>query len=221
MLRAAPLVAFDTETTSLDTTVARLVGISFAVDRQHAWYVPVGHTSVDQPKQLELAEVREVLGPVFADSEKPMAAHNAKYDLQILERHGIPVRGLAFDTMLASYLADPGRYAHSLDNVSLDRLNHKTIAYSDVAGKGKDQVTFDRVPLATAVDYACEDAQLVMALQEQLAPEVENAGLGGMLVDLELPLARVLARMESTGIAIEPELLHDGQDSLNNPLTRR
>ncbi|MEC9071598.1 MAG: DNA polymerase, partial [Myxococcota bacterium] len=214
VLKAAPLIAFDTETTSLDAYRASLVGISLATDLQHAWYVPVGHTALDGAPQVPLDVVRGLLGPVFADPARPMAAHNAKYDLQILERHGMPVDGLVFDSMLASYLADPGRYRHSLDNVSLDRLNHKTIKFEDVAGSGKNQVTFDRVPLSTARDYACEDAQLVMALHKALAPEVSELGLDELLQDLELPLARVLAEMETTGICIDAEVLEALSDEL-------
>ncbi|MCB9729113.1 MAG: DNA polymerase I [Deltaproteobacteria bacterium] len=208
-LSKARLVAFDTETTGLDPRRSELVGLSFATDTRHAWYVPIRHQLMDASAvQLTPEAALAALDPILADPARPKAAHNAKFDIQVLRRAGVTVRGLAFDTMLASYLLDPGRYAHSLDNIALDRLNHKTVKFSDVAGSGKDQVTFDRVPLATARDYACEDAQVVMALEELFVPELEAAGLRGLLDELELPLAQVLADMEDTGVRIDSDRLH-------------
>ncbi|MEZ4264835.1 MAG: DNA polymerase I [Myxococcota bacterium] len=208
-LRAAPLIAFDTETTGLDPRRSDLVGLSFATDERRAWYVPVRHQlagdeSADEASaHLSPDTVLAALDPILADPARPKAAHNAKFDIQVLRHAGVTVRGLAFDTMLASYLLDPGRYAHSLDNVALDRLNHKTTKFADVAGTGKSQVTFDFVPLQTARDYACEDAQVVMALHSLFTPELEAAGLTGLLKDLELPLCEVLADMEDTGVRID------------------
>jgi DNA polymerase-1 len=202
-LRSAPLIAFDTETTGLDPRRSDLVGLSFAVDAKRAWYVPVRHRGPGDEKHLGPDTVLAALDPILADAARPKAAHNAKFDIQVLRHAGVTVRGLTFDTMLASYLLDPGRYAHSLDNVALDRLNYKTTKFTDVAGTGKSQVTFDYVPLATARDYACEDAQVVVALEALFRPELEAAGLTGLLTDLELPLCQVLAEMEDTGVRID------------------
>ncbi|MGM0574679.1 MAG: DNA polymerase I [Myxococcota bacterium] len=213
-LRGVDVFAFDTETTSLNPQQADLVGLSFAVDRERAWYVPVGHTTPDAAPQLTPEQARSVLGPILEDPEKTKAAHNVKYDLQVLRRAGFPLEGPLYDTMLASYVLDPGRYQHNLDNIALDRLNHKTIKFSDVAGSGKSQVTFDRVPLATARDYACEDVQIVMALKEQFDPELDETGLRGLLEDLEIPLARVLADMEDLGVKVDVRALHALSDEL-------
>lgn len=213
ILRAAPMVAFDTETTSVDSMRARLVGLSFATDTRHAWYVPVGHTSEDADPQLPLERVLEVLGPILEDPTRPKAAHNAKYDRKVLARHGVRLAGAVYDTMLASYVVDPGRYAHSLDNVALDRLNHKTIKYADVAGKGKGQLRFDEVTVEAAVPYACEDAQVVVALKEVLDKEIESAGLSAVLTEIEMPLEAILADMEMKGVRVDADLL--GQLSEN------
>lgn len=214
MLRAAPIVAFDTETTSVNSMEAQLVGLSFATDTRHAWYVPVAHTSEDAEPQVPLERALEVLGPILEDPTRPKAAHNAKYDRKVLARHGVRVAGAVYDTMLASYVVDPGRYAHSLDNVALDRLNHKTIKYADVAGTGKKQLRFDQVTIASALPYACEDAQLVVALKEALSGEIESAGLGAVLTEIEMPLEAILADMEMTGVSVDADLLAQLSDDL-------
>ena len=209
ILRVAPTIAFDTETTGLDPRRASLVGLSFATDTVHAWYVPVGHMTLDADPQLSKERVLEVLGPILEDPTRPKAAHNTKYDRHVLRKEGVHLRGPIFDTMLASYVADAGRYRHSLDNVALDRLNHKTITFSEVAGSGKGQVTFDQVPVATARDYACEDAQLVLALKGGLEEEMDALGVTHVFQDVEIPLESVLADMEHTGVAIDCERLAD------------
>ena len=206
--------AFDTETTSLRPVEAGLVGLSFAIDPRRAWYVPVAHLSLDARPQVGVAAALDALGPLLSDPALPKAAQNGKYDVQVLRCHGVEVRGITFDTMLASYLADADKYQHSLDNIALDRLGHRTIRFEDVAGKGKHQVTFDQVPVETARDYACEDAQLVMALQPGLRRDLERLGLSGLLTDLELPLALVLADMELTGVRVDTQLLRRLSDDL-------
>ena len=214
MLRAAPIVAFDTETTSVNPMEASLVGLSFATDTRHAWYVPVAHTSEDAEPQLPMERVLAALGPVLEDPSRPKAAHNTKYDRKVLARHGVHLQGLIYDTMLASYVVDPGRYAHSLDNVALDRLNHKTIKYEDVAGKGKGQLSFDQVSVEAAIPYACEDAQVVVALRETLESEIQEAELSSVLREVELPLEAILADMEMTGVSVDVSLLERLSDEL-------
>ena len=131
-LEAAHVFGFDTETTGLDTLTADLVGLSFAIDAEQAWYVPIAHTGEGAEDQLDAQLVLDTLRPLLEDPNRGKAAQNGKYDLQILRRAGIEVQGLIFDSMLANYLLAPNRYRHKLDHLALDWLNHKTISFSDV-----------------------------------------------------------------------------------------
>ncbi|MFP4561279.1 MAG: DNA polymerase I [Thiohalorhabdus sp.] len=206
-LAEAERFAFDTETTSLSAERADLVGLSFAVEAGTGYYVPVGHTGEGAERQLPAGRVREALEPVLG-GEQPKVGHNLKYDLSVLQRAGYGVAGPFHDTMLMSYVLNPTRHNHSLDNLAAERLGRTTTSYTEVAGKGAKQVTFDRVPVDEAVDYAGEDAEVTLALYESLAPELEGEPrLWAIYEELELPLMPVLARMERTGVRLDLELL--------------
>ncbi len=213
-MRAAGEFAVDTETTSTLPVWAELVGISMSCRAGTGFYIPVGHTAgdlsqTDPPRpadQLPLDTVRRILGPLLADPAVGKTGHNIKYDLIVLEAAGMPVAGVAFDTMVASYLTDPSRSRHNLDEVSLHYLNRKMIPIADLIGKGSKAVTFDTVPIADASRYACEDADITWRLTEVLRPKLQERGLEQLFHEVELPLISVLARMEQRGVAIDAPL---------------
>ncbi|NKI35246.1 DNA polymerase I [Wenzhouxiangella sp. XN79A] len=205
-LERAELIAFDTETTSLEPLDADLVGFSFAVEPGRAYYVPVGH--VDQDTEFDRDEAVAALRPVLEDADRPKLAHHTKYDLNVLERAGVRLAGIAHDTMLESYCYNATATRHDLDSLAGRYLGRTTISYEDVAGKGKAQLRFDEVPVAAAADYAGEDAEVCLALHRKLWPELAESGRAAEVYrDLEIPLIRVLARMERTGVLVDTERL--------------
>ncbi len=169
--------ALDTETTSLNPMQARLVGLSFSLTPGEAWYIPVGHNYLGAPEQLSLDLVLERLQPVLANQNIEKIGQNIKYDWMVLRRHGVNVAGINFDTMVASYLISPGKRAHGLDQIALDYLGHKNISFAEVAGKGKNAVTFDQVILEKAIPYACEDADITLAAYHIFLPLLKETAL--------------------------------------------
>ncbi len=165
-----------------------------------------------------LAPEMEPLVELLEDPEVAKLGQNVKYDLLVLRRAGVEVRGIAFDTMIASYLLDPGRREHGLDSLALQYLDHRTITYEEVVGKGKSQISFAEVPLERARDYACEDADLVLRLEEIFAPELERLGLEELFRRIEMPLVPVLAGMEWVGIRIDERFFEELQERLNAEL---
>ncbi|HXH71721.1 MAG TPA: DNA polymerase I [Mariprofundaceae bacterium] len=210
-LKAADLIALDTETTSLATHDAEIVGLSFAISPGEAWYVPVGHRAADLlapiPKQLPRDTVLDRLKPILEDAGKAKCGHNLKYDAQVLRRAGIELAGIAADSMLLAYCLYPGKYPPKLDNVAADYLGHHCIAYEDVAGKGVKQIGFANVPLAQAVPYACEDAEVAFRLTELLRDRLSAEHRLNRHDDIELPLSQVLADMEWQGAKIDKAML--------------
>ena len=208
-LEAAELVAFDAETTSLNYMQADLVGFSFAVAPGEAAYIPFGHRYAGAPAQLSLGEVLAQLGPLLADPNKPKLGHNLKYDLSVLARAGIELAGIAHDSMLESYVLDSvGVRKHNMDELARRHLDLETIRYEDVAGKGAKQLRFDQVPLASAADYAAEDADVALRLHQVLWPALaETPSLVRVFEEIERPLIGVLSRMERNGIALNGGLL--------------
>ncbi len=190
-LEGAKRFAFDTETTSTNPMRARLVGLSFSVTPGEAWYIPVGHNYLGVPDQLPLETVLNRLRPVLMDPAIEKIGQNIKYDWMVLLRHGADLAGVAFDTMVASYLLNPGKRAHNLDQIALDYLGHKNITYEEVAGKGKNAVTFDQVMIEKAVPYAAEDADVTLSAHEELLPLLEESGLTNLMRDVEMPLLPV------------------------------
>ncbi|MGH7561647.1 MAG: DNA polymerase I [Gemmatimonadales bacterium] len=229
-MRAAPIVAVDTETTSLEPHDAELVGLSLAIDPETVWYFPFGH----RPRGGELAAPAPVtnlppltdpacapLADLLRDPAVPKAGHNIKFDWQVLRRAGVELAGLTFDAMLASFVLDPGRRSHGLDTLCLDHLSRPIRSYGDTpAGKGKTPIPFAEVAVAEAAVYCGTDAATVLALRELFLPRLEQAALKPLLDDIELPLVETLVDMEWSGIAIDRALFERLSRQLALDLTR-
>ncbi len=207
ILEASGLFALDTETTSKNPMAAELVGLSFSVRADEAFYIPCAHEYKDAPKQLKRDEVLKMLKPVLENHKLKKIGQNIKYDWIVLKRHGINLSGVIFDTMLASYLINPSKRAHNLDQIALDFLDHKTISYEEVAGKGKKASCFSKVSLEKAVPYACEDADITLMAYNVLMPMLKDMGLEELFEKVEMPLVPVLMKMEMTGINVDREKL--------------
>ena len=211
-LKQAELIAVDTETTSLQTHDAEIVGLSFAISAGEAWYVPVGHRAADmltpQPKQLPREQVMQALKPLLEDKSRPKCGHNLKYDMQVLRRAGIALAGVQADSMLLAYCLYPGRYPPKLDHVAEEYLGQHCIPYTQVAGKGAKQVSFAEVPLEAAVPYACEDAEVAFRLTGLLSDRLAGEGRLARHDDIELPLSIVLADMEWAGARLDRAILN-------------
>jgi DNA polymerase-1 len=207
ILEASGLFALDTETTSKDPMAAELVGLSFSVKADEAFYIPCAHEYKNAPKQLKRDEVLKMLKPVLENHKLKKIGQNIKYDWIVLSRHGINLSGVKFDTMLASYLINPSKRAHNLDQIALDFLDHKTISYKEVAGKGKNASCFSKVSLEKAVPYACEDADITLMAYNVLMPMLKDLGLEELFEKVEMPLVQVLMKMEMTGINVDREKL--------------
>jgi DNA polymerase I len=217
-LRSAGVFALDTETTSADPMRAQLVGLSFAAEADRAVYIPCGHRYLGAPPQLERAFILEQLRPILEDPGIRKVGQNIKYDWMVLARHGIRLQGVAFDTMLASYLLDPSKRAHNLDQIALDFLDHKTTRFEELVGKRKGAATFAEVALEAAVPYACEDADVTLLAYEKLARRLEEVGLTPLMETVEMPLVPVLLRMEMHGVAVDTDRLKALSKSLEHQL---
>ena len=215
-LRKAPLVSFDTETDSLDPMRANLVGLSFAVEPGKACYIPVGHDYPGAPAQLPREQVLDALRPVLEDAGKPKLGQHGKYDLHVLRRHGLDVRGYAEDTMLESFVCNAGGLRHDMDSLARKYLGYETIKYEQVAGKGAKQILFSAVALDDATNYAAEDADVTLrlhgVLSEKLAAE---PSLQAVYRDIEMPLVPVLTRMEATGVLVDADELRRQSSDLS------
>ena len=208
-LQAAPLFAFDTETTSLDYMEARVVGVSFAIEPGKAAYVPFGHDYLGAPVQLTEAVVLGKLKPLLEDPARLKVGQNLKYDRNVLLNHGIELQGIAYDTMLESYVLNSTASRHDMDSLARRYLNVETISFEDIAGKGVKQLTFNQIELEQAAPYAAEDADITLRLHQALWGKLSaEPGLAKVFSEIELPLLTVLARMERLGTTIEPKLLH-------------
>ncbi|MGU5820875.1 DNA polymerase I [Aeromonas caviae] len=208
-LQAAPLFAFDTETTSLDYMEARVVGVSFAIEPGKAAYVPFGHDYLGAPVQLSEALVLGKLKPLLEDPARLKVGQNLKYDRNVLLNHGIELQGIAYDTMLESYVLNSTASRHDMDSLARRYLNVETISFEEIAGKGVKQLTFNQIELEQAAPYAAEDADITLRLHQALWGKLSaEPGLAKVFSEIELPLLPVLARMERLGTTIEPKLLH-------------
>jgi DNA polymerase-1 len=207
-LQSAAVFAFDTETTSLDYMAARIVGVSFAVEAGEAAYVPLAHDYPGAPQQLDRDSVLARLRPLLENKDNSIIGHNIKYDRNVLNNHDIKLTGIAYDTMLESYVLESTATRHNMDAVALRYLNHTTIKYQDVAGKGAKQLTFNEVPVETAAPYAAEDADITLRLHQAMWPKLSAvAELEKVFTDIEMPLVTVLSDMEQTGVAIDTAML--------------
>ena len=217
-LEKTEMFAIDTETTSKDPMKANLVGLSFSMKPDEAFYIPCAHDYPEAPAQLELQKVLSQLKPVLESPDIKKIGQNIKYDWMVLKRHGINLAGVKFDTMLASYLINPSKRAHNLDQIALDFLDHKTITYEEISGKGKKDVSFAEISLEKAVPYSCEDADITLMAYHVLMPLIDNAGLMELYNNVELPLVPVLMNMEMTGVCVDKQKLMDLSKSFEHQL---
>ncbi|BBU99797.1 DNA polymerase I [Providencia hangzhouensis] len=209
-LSKASLFAFDTETDSLDTQEARLVGMSFAIEPGHAAYLPLGHDYLDAPVQLPLEEVLELMKPILESENILKIGQNLKYDAEVLENYDIELKGIGYDTMLESYVLNSvaGMGRHDMDSLADRHLNHKTVSFEEIAGKGKKQLTFNQIALEEAANYAAEDADVTLLLHQALYPQLEaEPKLNHIFQNIEMPLVPVLVRMERKGVLIDANVL--------------
>ncbi|WP_144818925.1 DNA polymerase I [Enterobacter sp. DE0047] len=208
-LKRAPVFAFDTETDSLDNVSAQLVGLSFATEPGLAAYVPVAHDYLDAPEQLSRDRVLELLKPILEDEKALKVGQNLKFDRGILQNYGIELRGIAFDTMLESYILDSVAGRHDMDSLSARWLKHQTVTFEQIAGKGKNQLAFNQIALEEAGHYAAEDADVTLQLHLKMWPKLEkHAGPLNIFQNIEMPLVPVLSRIERNGVKIDPAVLH-------------
>ena len=234
-LRSAGSFAFDTETSILDAMQCNLVGLSFSTEPGHAFYVPVGHTVTAHPEpvegpeplaleqsegfveeQLSLGEALEALKPLLEDPAIAKAAHNANFDMTVLHNHGIDVRGLTFDTMVAAHLT--GHNAIGLKQLAFQLLNEEMTPITDLIGTGRKQVSFDQVPIAQATPYAAADADMTGRLRTVLEPAVQEVGAQKIMADMEIPLVPVLVQMQSNGITVDHGKLQEMSGSLTEEI---
>ncbi|MGN8259288.1 DNA polymerase I [Pseudomonas sp. SMSB3] len=209
-LREAPLFAFDTETTSLDAQQAQLVGVSFAVEPHEAAYVPLAHDYDGAPAQLDREAVLLALKPLLEDPAKAKVGQNAKYDINILANGSpaIHMRGVAYDTMLESYVFNSTATRHDMDSLAQKYLSHSTIAFEDIAGRGAKQLTFNQIHLDKAGPYAAEDADITLRLHQALQARLaQTPSVQTVLMDIEMPLVPVLAKIERQGALVDAALL--------------
>ena len=218
-LNQAKLFALDTETDNLDYMAANLVGISFALENGEAAYLPLQLDYLGAPKTLEKTTALTLLKPVLENSAIQKVGQNFKYDLTIFARNGIDVQGVAFDTMLESYvLNSTGR--HNMDDLAKRYLGHQTISFEEIAGKGKNQLTFNQIPLEQAAEYAAEDADVTMKLQQVLWEKLsKEPSLEKLFKEMELPLLGVLSRMERRGVLIDSDALFLQSNEIANRLS--
>lgn len=207
-LESSDLFAFDTETTSLDYMQAEIVGLSFAVTSGEAAYVPLAHDYPGAPEQLSREKTLKTFKKLLESEKNLKVGQNLKYDMNVLQNHGINLRGIAHDTMLESYVIDSTASRHDMDSLARRHLGVETIHYEDVAGKGAKQLNFREVPIETAAPYAAEDADITLRLHETLWPGLNgNDALCELYNDIEIPLLKVLSRMERHGVAIDTDML--------------
>jgi len=208
-LKDSDLFSFDLETTSLNYMEAEIVGCSFAVEPGEAAYVPVAHSYDNAPKQLDRNDVLALLKPLLEDPTQKKVGQNLKYDMSVLLNYDIIMQGIEFDSMLESYVLDSTATRHDMDSLSLKYLNHSTIHFEDIAGKGKKQVTFDKIDIEQAAPYAAEDADITLQLHQTLWAMIQKQQpLISVLKDIEMPLISVLSRMERLGVLIDVNMLH-------------
>ena len=202
-IRESGFVSIDTETTSRNPLQAKLVGISFSCKEREAYYLPLTHLYLGAPAQLTWTKALEVLEHMMEDERIQKVGQNIKYDAEVLKRHGVELKGIHFDTMIASYVINPGLRQHNLDYLAQHYLNHKMISYHEVAGKGKDACVFSEVAVEKAMAYSCEDADITLRLMGILNQKLRSDENEELFYDLEMKLLPVLMDMEMTGIKID------------------
>ena len=218
-LQDSSLMAIDTETTGLDYMSAELVGVSVAVEAGHAAYIPFGHDYLGAPQQLSKQQVLEALRPILENPNIRKVGQNLKFDISVLAQHGIELQGVAFDTMLESYVLDSVATRHDMDSLADYYLQHSTTSFSDIAGKGAAQLTFNQIALEQAGPYAAEDADITLSLHQALWPRVSaEPSLQKVFDEIELPLIDVLSRVERNGALVDDTLLFQQSQELADRL---
>ncbi|WP_174873578.1 DNA polymerase I [Vogesella oryzae] len=217
-LAAADIVSVDTETTSLDPLQAQIVGLSFAIEPGHAAYLPLAHRGPDAPQQLDRDATLAKLKPWLEDAGKKKLGQNLKYDRHVLANHGITLRGVADDTLLASYVIE-SHLRHNMDDLARRHLNETTVSYEDICGKGAKQIGFDEVAVEVAANYAAEDADITLRLNQHFAPLLSGR-LQSVYRDIELPVAEVLFKMERHGVLIDRDILAAQSHQLGSEMLR-
>ena len=218
-LRKSDVFAFDLETDSLDTLSANIVGISFAVAPGEAAYLPVAHDYLDAPEQLDRKTVLAQLKPLLEDSTAFKVGQNLKYDRGVLKNYDIELAGIKFDTMLESYILNSVVGKHDMDSLSARWLKHKTVTFTEIAGKGKNQLTFNQIALEQAAHYAAEDADVTLQLHLKMWPELEKeAGPKKVFEQIEMPLLTVISRIERNGVLIDQNILAQHSKELTTRL---
>ena len=214
-LQNSQLIAVDTETTSLDYMVADLVGISVAVEAGEAAYIPFGHDYLGVPQQLSRDTVLEAIKPILEDPKIKKVGQNLKYDASVLAQHGIDLTGIAYDTMLESYVINSVATRHDMDSLAQHYLDQSTTSFTEIAGKGASQLTFNQIALEQAGPYAAEDADITLRLHQALWPQVKaELPLKTLFEEIELPLIKVLSRIERTGALVDDTLLFQQSQEL-------
>ena len=217
-------LSIDTETTSEAPMLAEIVGISISIEKDEGFYIPVSHRYLGVPEQLKIEWVLNQLKPLLEDDKIKKIGQNIKYEIIVFKNHGIGLSGISFDTMVASYLLNPNKYSHGLDNIALEYLNHIMTTFKDVTGSGKGQKNFSEVDIETATNYSCEDADITYQLTKLLNPMLKEQGLDKLFYDVELPLIPVLARIEMNGVKVDTDFLNSLSkevDALLNDLVKR
>ena len=219
-LKAASAFAFDTETTTLDYMKAQIVGLSFAVEPGRAAYVPMAHDYAGAPQQLDRKRVLQKLKPLLEDPARPKIGQNLKYDASVLVNHDIHLRGISHDTMLESYVLDStATPRHDMHSLALKYLGRPTTQFSDIAGKGKNQLTFNQIPLEQAGPYAAEDADITLRLHQELWSRLQaESGLCSVFEDIEMPLVPILMDMERKGALLDRDMLRTQSGELGERL---
>ena len=219
-LKAASAFAFDTETTTLDYMKAQIVGLSFAVEPGRAAYVPMAHDYAGAPQQLDRKKVLQKLKPLLEDPARSKIGQNLKYDASVLVNHDIHLRGISHDTMLESYVLDStATPRHDMHSLALKYLGRPTTQFSDIAGKGKNQLTFNQIPLEQAGPYAAEDADITLRLHQELWSRLQaESGLCSVFEDIEMPLVPVLMDMERKGALLDRDMLRTQSGELGERL---
>ena len=214
-LQNSQLMAVDTETTSLNYMVADLVGISLAVEAGEAAYIPFGHDYLGAPQQLPREMVLEAIKPILEDPKIKKVGQNLKYDTSVLAQHGIDLKGIAYDTMLESYVINSVATRHDMDSLAQHYLEVETTSFTEIAGKGASQLTFNQISLEQAGPYAAEDADITLRLHHALWPQVKaELPLKTLFEEIELPLIKVLSRIERTGALVDDTLLFQQSQEL-------
>jgi len=207
-LQASDVFAFDLETDALDTLSANIIGLSFAVSAGDAAYLPVAHDYLDAPPQLDRDAVLARLKPLLEDEKALKVGQNLKFDRGVLKNYGIELQGIKFDTMLESYMLNSVAGKHDMDTLASRWLNHKTVTFTEIAGKGKNQLTFNQIALEQAAHYAAEDADVTLQLHQKMWPELEQqAGPKNVFETIEMPLVTVISRVERNGVLIDQSIL--------------